>query len=454
MMEGTLSQAAQIIQGNLRGPDGKFSGISTDTRTIRAGELFFALQGPNFDGNRFVGVAAEKRAAAAVINAQTDPAFVQIVVDDSRLALGRLAADWRKKMPVTVVGITGSNGKTTLKDLVTSCLSQFASTLATQGNLNNDIGVPTMLSRISPSHRFAVIEMGANHAGEIAYLADITCADVVAITNAGPAHLEGFGSIDGVAKAKGEILDNPRRPAIAVLNADDNYFDYWHSRVTDTEVVTFGLGANAMVRASAIEPRDCGSHFVLHLKGEEIPIALQLAGRHNVINACAAAAIAGGLGLTGAMIRQGLESVRPVSGRLQPVTTPAGYVIYNDSYNANPRSVMAAAEFLAEQGGDTCLVLGDMGELGPASQELHAAVGKAAKEFGVKRLLATGAQSRNTVAAFGDGGQWFDSVDELTDELRKVLTAESRVLIKGSRSARMERVVDALHPTAESAGAH
>lgn len=454
MMEGTLSQAAQIMQGSLHGLDGRFSGISTDTRTIRSGELFFALQGPNFDGNQFVGVAVDKNAAAAVVNAKTAPAIAQIVVDDSRLALGRLAADWRRRMPATVVGITGSNGKTTLKELVTSCLSVSASTLATQGNLNNDIGVPTMLSRIAASHRFVVIEMGANHAGEIAYLAGITAADVVAITNAGPAHLEGFGSIEGVAKAKGEILDNPVRPAIAVLNADDKYFDYWSSRVADTQVITFGLGDNAMVRARDIRPSDFGSQFSLQMNDVSVPVTLRLAGRHNVINACAAAAIAIGLGLSPAMIRQGLEAVQPVSGRLQPVKTQAGYVIYNDSYNANPQSVIAAANFLAGQEGDTWLILGDMGELGARSPELHASVGNAAKQLGIKRLFATGALSQHTVAAFGEGGQWFSSVAELVDELRHVLTPECRVLVKGSRSARMERVVDALHPPATVTGAH
>lgn len=454
MMEGTLLQAAQIMRGVLHGLDGHFSGLSTDTRTVRSGELFFALQGPNFDGRQFVPVAADKNAAAAVVNTKTGSAIAQIVVDDSRLALGRLAADWRRRMPATVVGITGSNGKTTLKELVTSCLSMSASTLATEGNLNNDIGVPTMLSRIAGSHRFAVIEMGANHVGEIAYLAGITAADIVAITNAGPAHLEGFGSIEGVARAKGEILENVVRPAIAVLNADDKYFDYWRSRVTDTDVITFGLGENAMVRASDISPSDFGSRFVLHLKGESTPVTLRLAGRHNVVNACAAAAIASGLGLSLAMIRQGLEAVQPVSGRLQPIKTPAGYVIYNDSYNANPQSVIAAANFLAGQGGDTCLVLGDMGELGARSPELHAAVGNAAKQLGIKRLFATGVLSQHTVGAFGEGGQWFSSVAELVDELRNVLTPECRVLVKGSRSARMERVVDALHPPAAATGAH
>lgn len=454
MIEGTLAQAARTMRGTLSGADGYFSGASTDTRTIRAGELFFALQGPNFDGNRFVAVAADKDAAAAVVNALTGTTVPQILVNDARLAFGRLAADWRRHMPAKVIGITGSNGKTTLKELVRSCLSLTAKTLATEGNLNNDIGVPTMLSRLSAEYRFAVIEMGANHPGEIAYLAQITAADVVAITNAGPAHLEGFGSVDGVANAKGEILENPLRPACAVLNADDDYFSYWLSKVQDTEVITFGLTEDAMIRASDIEAADDGARFLLHLKQESIAVELPLAGRHNVVNACAAAAIVTALGLSADQIKAGLECVRPVAGRLRPIKTPAGFIIYDDSYNANPQSVIAAAGFVASQGQDAWLVLGDMGELGNATEALHASVGQAAKQLGVSRLLATGVLTRHTVSAFGAGGQWFGSVDELVDELRRTLKPGYRVLVKGSRSARMERVVEALHAPAEAAGAH
>jgi UDP-N-acetylmuramoyl-tripeptide--D-alanyl-D-alanine ligase len=356
-------------------------------------------------------------------------------------------------MPATVVGITGSNGKTTLKELVTSCLSRSARTLATQGNLNNDIGVPTMLSRLSAEHRFAVIEMGANHSGEIAYLADLARPDVVAITNAGPAHLDGFGSIEGVANAKGEILENPVRPAFAILNADDDFFSCWLSKAQDVDVISFGVDSDAMVRARNIEPVEGGSRFTLQVGDDSISVNLPLAGRHNVGNACAASAISTALELPLSLICEGLESVRPVSGRLQPVKAPSGYIIYNDSYNANPQSVIAAASFLASQGSDTLLVLGDMAELGAEAAAMHADVGKTARKLGVRRLLATGALSRHTVRAFGDGAQWFESVDELIDELRQVLNPGSRVLVKGSRSARMERVIDALLMSPE-AGAH
>ncbi|MDH4315171.1 MAG: UDP-N-acetylmuramoyl-tripeptide--D-alanyl-D-alanine ligase [Gammaproteobacteria bacterium] len=454
MMEGTLAVAAQIMQGELHGENCAFRGISTDSRTIRSGELFFALQGPNFDGNRFVSTAADKAAAGAVVNTKVDCGIAQLIVDDTKLALGRLAASWRRSMQVKVVGITGSNGKTTLKELVTSCLSQSASTLATQGNLNNDIGVPTMLSRLCSEHRFAVIEMGANHAGEIAYLSELTEADVVAITNAGPAHLEGFGSVEGVAKAKGEILDNPVRPSFAVLNADDSYFGYWLSRTSDVDVISFGIDSEAMVHATGVESGPDGSHFTLHIRDDSVIVALPLAGRHNVRNACAAAAIAMALDLPLSLIKKGLESVRPVSGRLQPIKTAAGYIIYNDSYNANPQSVIAAASFLADQGGDTILVLGDMGELGAESPALHADVGRAARQLGVRRLLATGPLSQNTVKEFGAGSQWFESIEELINVLQSLPAPGSRILVKGSRSARMERVVEALQASTATAGAH
>lgn len=444
MMRGTLTEAARIMHGTMSGRDAGFHGISTDSRTIDSGAMFFALQGPNFDGNQFASAAAARGAAGSVVSRNVETGSAQILVDDTRRALGLLAADWRRKMPAQVVGITGSNGKTTLKELVTSCLSQSAKTLATQGNLNNEIGVPTMLARLDPEHRYAVIEMGANHAGEIARLAEMTEADVVVITNAGPAHLEGFGSIEGVAKAKGEILESTRRPAAAVLNADDKYFEYWSSKVSDINIISFGIDSDASVRASNIETTSAGSRFSLHIGELDAIVNLPLAGRHNVGNACAAAAVATALDLPLSAIRRGLESVKAVSGRLQAVQAPAGFVVYNDSYNANPQSVIAAAKFLAGLDTDAWLVLGDMGELGADASDLHAGVGREAKQLGIDRLLATGELSRNTVREFGDGAQWFESVDALIAELQRTLTAGNTVLVKGSRSARMERVVDAL----------
>jgi UDP-N-acetylmuramoyl-tripeptide--D-alanyl-D-alanine ligase len=447
-----LSTAADSMRGRLYGADAAFAGVSTDTRTLSAGELFFALSGPNFDGNDFVGQACAKGAAGAVVTRIADDPIAQIEVPDARRALGLLAAAWRDRQPATVIGITGSNGKTTLKELVAACLSRIAPTLATAGNLNNDIGVPLMLLRIAPEHRYAVIEMGANRAGEIAYLTALARPSVVAITNAGTAHLEGFGSVELVARAKGEILDGTPRPDVAVLNADDDYYEYWRSRARDVRILSFGLAAGADVRASGISTARGATVFDLHLPAADVHVELPLAGQHNVRNACAAAAIATALGVDPAAIVAGLQAVRPVSGRLEPVPGRHGATLYDDSYNANPGSVIAAAEFLVSLGGRSCFVLGDMYELGPDAEELHRGVGAALRECGIDRLLALGELSKAAARAFGAGGEWFGSVEELVASLDRELSADVNVLVKGSRGMRMERVVAGLRAPAPESG--
>ncbi|HKJ19489.1 MAG TPA: UDP-N-acetylmuramoyl-tripeptide--D-alanyl-D-alanine ligase, partial [Woeseiaceae bacterium] len=443
-MIATLSQAAEAMQGVLHGDDRPFKGVSTDTRSIRDGELFFALQGPNFDGRDYVGVASEKGAAGAVVSRLVDDDVAQITVDDATAALGRFGAAWRDQHDVTVIGVTGSNGKTTLKELIAVCLAQQAPTLATHGNLNNDIGMPLMLARIDDSHHFAVLEMGANHAGEIAYLTSLANPDVVVITNAAAAHLEGFGSIDGVAAAKGEILQNEKRPRVAVLNADDKYFDYWSSLVGDTRSVSFGFDDTADVRADDIVASASCTEFTLHLAGESVGVTLPLAGVHNVRNACAAAAVALALGISVEKIRLALDGVSPVGGRLEPVRGVHGATLFDDSYNANPLSVVAAAEFLSALPGESWLVLGDMKELGNDAAELHREVGEAVRTSGVNRLFAFGDLARSTVEGFGQNACWYASLDTLVDELSEALTSDINVLVKGSRSMHMERVVDAL----------
>ena len=292
MMAGTLAAAAEILQGRLAGPDARFVGVSTDTRTLAPGQLFFALRGPNFDGGAFLDQAADKAAAGAVVSEAAEAALPQIRVEDTLRALGDLAANWRRRMPARIVGLTGSNGKTTLKELLASCLSESASTLATEGNLNNEIGVPLMLARLSDDHVYAVIEMGANHAGEIACLTSRVRPQVVVITNAGAAHLEGFGSIEGVARAKGEILQGDPRPEVAVLNADDAWFDLWRSFASDIRVVSFGTGDAADVRAVIREARPDGLDLQIDMEEATIEVSLPLAGRHNASNAAAAAATA------------------------------------------------------------------------------------------------------------------------------------------------------------------
>lgn len=453
-MHSTLSAAAGMMRASLLGEDREFAGVGTDTRTLRPNELFVALDGPNFEGSRFVSTAEEKGAAGVVVADEQETSLTQLVVDDTRRALGSLGAAWRKSLPTRVAGLTGSNGKTTLKEMLSSILQRVASTLATEGNLNNEIGVPLTLCRMSEAHQFAVIEMGANHAGEIAYLTHLASPEVVALTNAGAAHLEGFGSIEGVAHAKGEILKGSPRPKCAVLNADDQYFDLWSDWAAASRVLSFGIDSPADFRATNIDAGPDGSRFTLTMPGDSIAVTLPLSGVHNVLNATAAAAMAFALDVTPTDIRQGLEAVRPVAGRLRQLRAPDGTVVFDDSYNANPNSVVAAAEFLAARPGPSWFVLGDMGELGDEASQRHAEVGAHMRSVGVDRLLATGPLARNAVEAFGSGARWFADIDGLTAELTSALSESSgaSILIKGSRSAGMERVVEALCPTESTGG--
>ena len=443
-MNATLSTAARFVDGTLHGNDRAFDGVSTDTRTLRSDELFVALSGPNFDGRDYVELAREKGAAGAIVVSPVESDIAQITVEDTKLALGQLGASWRDLQSATVVGITGSNGKTTLKELTAACLCHAAPTLATQGNLNNDIGMPLMLSRIDATHRYAILEMGANHPNEISYLTSLAKPDIVVITNAGAAHLEGFGSIEGVAKAKAEILQGDVRPEFAILNADDEYFSYWQSLVSDISWLSFGLSEDADIRGDEIVFDKELTRFLLHIGDAAVPVSLPLVGLHNVRNACAAAAIATTLGIQPDDIASAFEAVRPVTGRLQTVAGLHGATIFDDSYNANPVSVIAAGEYLASLAGQNWVVFGDMKELGEDEQQLHLEVGRALKEAGIERLFATGELGRDTVAAFGDGASWFEAVDELAETVLKDLTGDVNVLVKGSRSMRMERVVDKL----------
>ncbi len=443
-MNADLSTAARFVDGTLHGGNRAFDGVSTDTRTLQSDELFVALSGPNFDGRDYVDLAREKGAAGAIVVSPVESDIAQITVEDTKLALGQLGASWRDQQSATVVGITGSNGKTTLKELTAACLSHAAPTLATQGNLNNDIGMPLMLLRIDATHRYAILEMGANHSGEISYLTSLAKPDIVVITNAGAAHLEGFGSIEGVAKAKAEILQGDARPDFAILNADDEYFSYWQSFVSDVSWLSFGLSENADIRGDEIVVDKGLPRFLLHIGETAVPVSLPLAGLHNVRNACAAAAVATTLGMEPDDIASALESVSPVTGRLQAVAGLHGATIFDDSYNANPVSVIAAGEYLASLAGQNWIVFGDMKELGKDEQQLHLDVGRALKKTGINRLFAIGELGRDTVAGFGDGASWFGAVDELAKTVLKDLSGDVNVLVKGSRCMRMERVVDKL----------
>jgi UDP-N-acetylmuramoyl-tripeptide--D-alanyl-D-alanine ligase len=453
-MKMMLSACAEAVQGKLIGADVTIDSVSIDTRAIKPGQLYIAIKGHNFDGNEFIAQAEQAGALAAIVHKGVKSTLSYIVVDDTRLALAELAGAWRRALAaggnetLSVVGITGSNGKTTVKEMVAAILAVNDPVLLTQGNLNNDIGVPLTLLRLNERHRYAVIEMGANHAGEITYTSTYAQADVVIITNAGAAHIEGFGSLDGVAKAKGEIIETLKKDGVAVINHDDDYFDYWRSVAGNRRLLSFGLHDSADITAKAIKTEIRNNAFVttfeLVTAVDTIDITLKLAGRHNVVNALAATAASLALGIDLNQIKQGLESVKPVTGRLQPLVSRLGNVVIDDTYNANSASLKAGLDVLGNFTGKPWLVLGAFGELGPDSPKMHEEMGVLIKASGVVRLLAVGADSKNTVQAFGIGATFFEKQQDLIDVLKQELKGDETILIKGSRAQHMENVTAAL----------
>jgi UDP-N-acetylmuramoyl-tripeptide--D-alanyl-D-alanine ligase len=454
-MKPTLAAFAQSCGGRLLGRDGAFGGVSTDSRTVNAGELFVALPGPRFNGEDYVAAAVARGAAGAVVHTQQAGVASQIVVDDTLAALARGASAWREGFAIPVVGVAGSNGKTTVKELVSSILSQAGPCLSTRGNLNNHIGVPLTLFRMNGEHRFAVVEMGADRAGEVATLVRIGRPTIGIITNAGAEHLAGFGSLEGVARAEGEMVAGLDADATAIINHDDPFALLWKN-MTPARVSTFGLEPGADFTAgtihTTIDESGFVSRFTLHAPQGSVPVALHLAGRHNLINALGAAAAASAAGVGLAEIASGLGSTRPVPGRLQFKRAASGAWIIDDSYNANPSSVAAAIEVLAQLDGRRWLVFADMGELGDYAIESHRQVGVQAKAAGIERLFATGTLAQLTVETFGAGAGWFADTSELAAALSAELAAmqpgdsraDVRMLVKGSRFNRLEKVVVAL----------
>lgn len=450
MSMGTLSGAAKAVDGRLVGADGSFESVSTDTRTIGPGQLFFALRGERFNASDFVTDAASRGAAGAVVEKIASVDIPQIEVGDSRHALGALARKWRQNFSIPFVGITGSNGKTTIKELTASIMraslgSQGDVVLATAGNLNNDIGMPLTLLSLRDSHQAAVIEMGANHPGDIALLANIAAVNVAIISNAARAHLEGFGSIEDVARTKGELLDSLGKDGIAVLNRDDAFFADWVVRAAAAQVRSFGLSPAADYRAENLRQvtRDGKPVFEFDLVTPDgsIAVVLPLVGKHNVLNALAAAAAAMAAGATLEDVREGLANSRNVPGRLRAFRVATGAMIYDDTYNANPDSVAAAITFLGGLEGEPWLVLGDMGELGPDAAVLHQSIGKLAKDAGVCEFFCVGELTRHAADGYGKGARWFASISELEQVLPAELTAGRNVLIKGSRFMGLDRLV-------------
>ncbi|MHC6224154.1 UDP-N-acetylmuramoyl-tripeptide--D-alanyl-D-alanine ligase [Pseudomonas sp. X10] len=441
-----LSQLASPLQGRLVGADASFDGVSIDSRAIGAGQLFVALAGPRFDGHDYLADVKAKGAVAALVEREvTDVDLPQLVVADSRLALGQLGALNRAAFDKPVAAITGSSGKTTVKEMLACILRTRGPVLATRGNLNNDLGAPLTLLELAPEHSAAVIELGASRIGEIAYTVGLTKPQVALINNAGTAHVGEFGGPEKIVEAKGEILEGLGEGGVAILNLDDKAFATWQKRAGQHRVVSFALNdSRADFHASDIgrDERGCPS-FILHGPDGSVAVQLNLLGTHNVSNALAAAAAAHVFGLTLNGIAAGLGAVQPVKGRTVAQIAANGVRVIDDSYNANPTSMCAAIDILAGFSGRTVLVLGDIGELGQWAQEGHRQVGDYARGK-VDALYAVGPNMLHAVEAFGPNGRHFATQAELIDAVRDEDAGDTTILIKGSRSAAMENVVATL----------
>ena len=444
-----LVSAARALGARRVGGDAEFIRVTTDSRDIRPGDLFVGIRGERFDGQAFAAQALAAGAVAAMVSdvpRNAGPGARLLVVADTRLALGQLAAYWRARFAMPLVAITGSNGKTTVKEMLAAILRQSAGergVLATAGNFNNDIGMPLTLLQLRAQHRYAVVEMGMNHLGEIAYLTRLAKPTTALINNAGTAHIGELGSAEAVARAKGEIFEGLDMAGTAIINSDDAFADFWRGLAKSRRMVDFGLDKRAAVSAR-YELADAGSLVTIVTPESQFVATLNVPGLHNVGNALAAAAAAYALGIEPEAIAAGVAAYRGLKGRLQRKRLPSGASLIDDTYNANPESMKAAIAVLAAHPGRKVFVMGDMGELGDTAAAMHAAIGVFAKRAGVERLFALGDLSTKAVRAFGDGGAHFATMEDLVAAIAGVLGRETALLIKGSRFMRMERVVEAL----------
>ncbi|MEF8793407.1 UDP-N-acetylmuramoyl-tripeptide--D-alanyl-D-alanine ligase [Thiohalorhabdus sp.] len=436
----TLAEVAAWTGGQCHG-EARLRGVATDTRRLEPGTLFVALKGPRHDGHAFLAEAAEAGAAGVLVEAGQGADLPRVEVADTGRALLDLAREWRLRSPTRVVAVTGSCGKTTVKDLIAAVLSVQApeAFLATPGNWNNTVGMPLTLLGLEEYHRYAAVEVGINECGEMALLADTAAPDVAVITNAAPAHLEGLGSLEAVAAEKARLLGGLGPDGVAVINADSSFADQWVAAAPG-RVVRFGLEAAADIRGEW-QPEAGGGRLWVATPDGEVELALALPGRHNAVNALAALAAAYALGIAPERAAAGMEAVAPTAGRLQIRSGPGGLVVLDDTYNANPESLVAALDVLTQQGGHTWAVLGDMGELGDESAAWHAEAGLAARQRRVDRLIAVGRLAANAAEAFGTGGCIAANWQEAAAVLAHEAAGGDRVLIKGSRSMGLERLV-------------
>jgi UDP-N-acetylmuramoyl-tripeptide--D-alanyl-D-alanine ligase len=452
----TLSQVAQYCRESLNAElfngDATFSQVNTDTRTLVAGDLFVALRGENFDAHSFLAQATEKNVCGLVVEKfDTDIKLPQLVVKDTLLALGQIAAMNRNAFVKPVLAITGSSGKTTVKTMLADILRECGHVHATKGNLNNHIGVPLTLLQINSEHDFAVIEMGASAIGEIAYLCSLAKPQVTMINNVMPAHIAGFGSIEGVAKAKGEIYQNLTTSDTAVINIDDNFAPQYLKSV-QAKIIKVSLHDSAAdCYARNIKSSQDSVAFELNFRSGKVDVIITALGDHSVRNALMASAMAYSVGANLQQIQQGLKNFSPVGGRMSRHIGVKGASIIDDSYNANPGSVRAAIDVLASHKGQTILVLGDLGELGENEKELHASLGEYARSKNIDHFFSLGKLTKYASEAFGsqEGTHHFSERSLLIAQLKKIASSSTTILIKGSRSAKMDLVVSALCSTGD-----
>jgi len=448
MIQLSLAEAAAIL--GLTPPTTRvaFSGISIDTRTLEPNNLFIAIPGEKVDGHDFIEMAREKGASAALVTQRMNSALPTLTVNDNVAALGKLSAAWRDQFTIPFIAITGSNGKTTLKNMVASILvaashGDKTKVLATAGNFNNHLGLPLTLARLDPLHRYAVIEMGMNHFGEINYLTRLVKPKIALITNAAACHIEGVRNVAGVARAKAEIFHGLSQDGIAVLNRDDPFYAYWREQIDKHRCITFGFHPDADV-TTLTGPDGKEALITIKTPDGQLKLKRPLLGKHNILNMLAATAATIALQIPLDAIKTGLETMLPAKGRLELHTLANGITIIDDTYNANPFSLEAAIETLATFAGKKILVLGDMKELGSEAKELHYEAGKKIRAAGIDYLFTYGELSENTATAFGDGAHHFNKQDQLLDELKPFLNNQTTILVKGSRAMQMENVVTKL----------
>lgn len=443
-MQLTLNTAAELLGLNGLGSDAAITGAAIDSRQVKPGDLFVALAGEHVDGHQYIAAAREAGASVALVSTLQDDSLPQLVVENVVAAFGQLAHYWRTQSDCKVVAVTGSNGKTTVKEMLAAILSQHHQVIATAGNLNNNLGVPLTLFRIQADTDFAVIEMGANHPGEIAALVKLANPTVALINNVSEAHIEGFGSLDGVARAKAEIFSNLPKQGVGIFNADMPYASQWQITLNSQKSLTFGLDSPADIEAVDCQSHVTSSHFMVELDGVFDYINLPLPGRHNVANALAAIAASTALSIEAQDMIAGLASMESVPHRLQLRQGVQNSTLIDDSYNANPGSYQQAIATLRTFPGQHWLVLGDFGELGDESEHIHTDLGAKAKSAGIQRLLTVGEQSQLANSAFGEGAQHFNDLASIQHYLESALTEQVTCLIKGSRFMQLDKLADAL----------